>query len=176
MGLGNKQAQYFARLAQGSVGAACLWAELERADANLYKTKTWLVDSLAGYAFADALNFAEALLVEVKRITSIWVDIEKATSKTDINRKASRTVFQMIISLLHDVMKWSATPAKEAVNFDQKEQIKKLAARFDAEHAAEKIADCYRALQWIESSVNEKLIFERFLLSFTDSDTIRVSR
>jgi len=60
------------------------------------------------------------------------------------------------------------------VNFDQKEQINKLAARFDAEQAAEKISDCYRALDWIDSSVNEKLIFEQLLLNLVDSDTIRI--
>jgi DNA polymerase-3 subunit delta' len=175
-GLDKKRAQYIARLAQGSLGAACLWAELERADANLYKTKTWLVDSLAGYEFADALNLTEAILVETKRIAAIWVDIEKSTSKTDINRKVLRTIFQMIISILHDVMKQSISPIEKAVNVDQKQQIERMAARFDSEQAAEKIANCYRALQWIESSVNEKLIFERFLLSFADSATIRVWR
>ncbi|MFC1634380.1 DNA polymerase III subunit delta' [Planctomycetota bacterium] len=175
-GLPQKQAQYFARLAEGSLGTACQWAELERADANLYKAKTWLVDSLARYEFSDALNLAEALLVETKRMTTIWVDIDKATSKTDINRKTLRTVVRIIVSVLRDVMKCNITPAQESVNFDQKEQIEKLAARFDAEQAAEKIAECYRALRWIDSSVNEKLIFEQFLLSFADSDTISASR
>jgi len=176
MDLEKQQAQYFARLAQGSLGAACLWAELERAGTNLYQMKAWLVDSLAGYEFADALNLAEELLVETKRIAAIWVDIEKATSKTDINRKVLRTVFQMIISIFYDVMKWKISPVEEAVNSDQKQQIERMAARFDAEQAAEKIADCYQAMQWIESSVNEKLIFERFLLSFDDSATICASR
>jgi len=49
-----------------------------------------------------------------------------------------------------------------------------LAGRFYAEPAAEKISDCYRVLRWIESSVNEKLIFEQLLLNLADSDTIRV--
>jgi DNA polymerase III gamma/tau subunit len=176
VGLENKRAQYFARLAQGSIGAACRWAELELADADLYKTKTRLVDSLARYELADALNLAEALLVEIKRIAAVWVGLEKTTSKADINRKALRTVVTMIISVLHDVMTLNITPAEEAVNFDQMKQIEKLATRFDAEQAARKISDCYEALQWIESNVNEKLIFERFLLNLADSDTIGVLR
>lgn len=176
VGLDKKRAQYFARLAQGSLGAACQWAELELADANLYKTKTWLVDSLTRYQYADALNLAEAILVEIKKTAAVWVGIEKTTSKTDINRKALRTVITMVISILHDVMKLNITPAKEAVNFDQIKQIEKLVNRFDPERAAEKISDCYEALQWIESNVNEKLIFERFLLNLADSDKIRVLR
>ena len=82
----------------------------------------------------------------------------------------------MMISVLHDVMTLNITPAKEAVNFDQMKQIEKLANRFDPDRAAEKISDCYEALHWIESNVNEKLIFERFLLNLADSDRIRVSR
>jgi hypothetical protein len=71
-------------------------------------------------------------------------------------------------------MNLNVTRVKEPVNFDQKEQIEKLAARFNAETAAEKISDCYRVLRWIESSVNEKLIFEQLLLSLADSDTIQI--
>jgi len=80
-----------------------------------------------------------------------------------------------IISALYDVMKLNITPAKEAINFDQKELIEKLAARFDPEQSAEKISGCYRMMRWIESSVNEKLIFEQLLLNLADSDKIRVS-
>jgi hypothetical protein len=83
-------------------------------------------------------------------------------------------IVRIIISALHDAMNLNVTRSKEPVNFDQKEQIEKLAARFDAEQAAEKISDCYRVLRWIEASVNEKLIFEQLLLSLADSDTIRV--
>ncbi|OHB77227.1 MAG: hypothetical protein A2Z25_08275 [Planctomycetes bacterium RBG_16_55_9] len=176
VGLEGKRAQYFARLAQGSLGMACQWAQLELADANLYKTKTWLVDSLARYEFADALNLAEAILVETKKIATLWAGIDKNTSKTDINRKALRTIVRIVISLLQDVMKRNVNAAAESVNFDQAGQIENLAARFDAEQAAEKISECYRALSRIDSSVNEKLIFEQFLLGFADSDTIQVPR
>jgi DNA polymerase-3 subunit delta' len=174
LGLEREPAQYFARLAQGSLGTACQWAELELADANLYETKKELLCSLAGYQFADALDLAQELLAGSKRIADVWTGLDKATSGTDINRRALRTIVLMIISMLHDAMRRSAAPTQEAVNSDQKEQIAKLAARFDAEHAAEKIADCYRMLGWIESSVNEKLIFEQLLLSLADSDTIQV--
>jgi hypothetical protein len=85
-----------------------------------------------------------------------------------------KIIVRIIISALHDAMNLNVTRAKEPVNFDQKEQIEKLAARFGAEPAAEKISDCYRVLRWIESSVNEKLIFEQLLLSLADSDTIQV--
>jgi DNA polymerase III gamma/tau subunit len=174
LGLEREAAQYFARLAQGSLGTACQWAELELGGANLYQTKKELLRSLAGYQFADSLDLAQELLEKSKKIADVWTDLEKATSKTDINRRALSTIVLMIISALHDAMRRSAAPAREAVNSDQKEQIASLAARFDAERAAEKIADCYRMLGWIESSVNEKLIFEQLLLSLVDSDTMKV--
>ncbi len=71
-------------------------------------------------------------------------------------------------------MNLNVTPTKEAINFDQQEQVKKLAGRFDAEQSAEKISDCYKVLHWIESSVNEKLIFEKLLLNLAESDRIKV--
>ena len=172
-GLKEEPARYFARLAQGSVGEACRWAELELADANLYKAKKKLINSIVSYELAETLDLAQELLAESKNIAAVWTSLDKATSKTDINRRAMKILVGIIISALHDAMNLNVKRAKEAVNFDQKEQIEKLAVRFDAERTAGKISDCYRAMRWIESSVNEKLIFEHLLLSLADSDTIR---
>jgi DNA polymerase-3 subunit delta' len=173
-GLEEEPARYFARLAQGSVGEACQWAELELADANLYKAKKELINSIVNYELAEVLDLAGELLAESKKIAAEWTSLDKTTSKTDINRRAMKIIVWIIISALHDAMNLNVTRVKEPVNFDQKEQIEKLAARFNAETAAEKISDCYRVLRWIESSVNEKLIFEQLLLSLADSDTIPV--
>ncbi len=173
-GLEEKKALYFARLGQGSLGTAQNWAKLELAEANLYETKKELISSLANYEIADALSLAETFLNKSKKIAAVWTNLDKATSKTDINRRAAKTLVQIIISAIYDAMNLNVTPTKVAINFDQKEQIKKLAGRFDAELSAEKISDCYKVLHWIESSVNEKLIFEKLLLNLADSDRIRV--
>lgn len=175
MGIEEAPARYFARLAQGSLGAACQWARLESAGAGLYEIKKELLDSLAGYEFAGALDLAQDILGWNKKIADVWAELDKATSKTDINRRAARTVILMIVSALQDAMRRGAGAPDESANFDQKKQIEALAARFDAELAAEKIAECYRMLGWIESSVNEKLIFEQLLLNLADSDTMNVS-
>jgi hypothetical protein len=83
-------------------------------------------------------------------------------------------VLQIVISALHDVMKLNVIPEEDLINLDQKAQIQKLAGRFNAEQAAEKIDECYRALRWVESGVNERLIFEQLLLNFTDSGRMKV--
>ena len=174
IGLDKKRSQYFGRLAHGSLGTACQWARLEMVDAKLYQTKNELVKSLASYELADSLNLAAELLNKGKKIAAVWSDLDKTTSNTDINRRALKTIIQMVISIFQDVMGLNVRPAKELVNFDQKEQIKKLTLRFDPEQSAEKIAYCYQMLHWIDSSVNEKLIFEHLLLSLSDSDTMLV--
>ena len=172
-GLKEKQSRYFARLAQGSIGSACRWANLELADANLYETKKQLLDSLSTYQYADTLELAEWLLNKSKKIADIWAELDEATSRTDINRRAAKTLVQIVISALHDVMKIHTTPQQAIINFDQPEQISKLAERFDPEQAAEKIADAGQTIRWIESAVNEKLIFDQLLLNLAVSDTIK---
>jgi len=174
MGIKEKQAQYWARLAQGSLGQACQWAQLELADANLYETKNRLLRSLSTCEYADALKLAQWLLNESKKIAAVWAELEKATSKTDINRRAQKTLVQIIISALHDAMKLNLEPTETFINFDQKDQIGNLARRFNAEQSAEKIAECYRTLRQIESNVNEKLIFEQLLLNLAVSDIMKV--
>ncbi|MHC4111590.1 MAG: DNA polymerase III subunit [Planctomycetota bacterium] len=169
MGAEEKPARYFARLSQGSLGRACQWAKLEIADANLYQTKKQLLNSLVKYEYAGTLDLVQWLLDESKKIAALWASLDETTSRTDINRRAQKTLVQIIISALHDVMKLNVTLAKGLINFDQKVHIQKLAVRFTAERAAEKIADCYETLHWIESGVNEKLIFEQLLLNLAAS-------
>ena len=174
MGLEQEQARYFARLAEGSLGSACRWAELELADANLFETGRQISAGLASLETADALNMAAKLVADSKRIATVWADLDKNTSKTDINRRAAGTLLRMIILNLHDAMIFGAGAVDETIGRDQINSIKKLAGRYDAERAAEMIADCYRMLHWIESNVNEKLIFEQLLLSLADSGKMPV--
>jgi DNA polymerase-3 subunit delta' len=174
MGTEQERARYFARLAQGSLGRAYQWAQLELSDANLYQNKKHLISSVAKNEYAEALDLAQWLLEESKKISTIWADLDEATSRTDVNRRAQRTLVQIIISALHDTMKLNVTPARGLINFDQEVQIQKLAGRFNAEQAAEKIADCYETLRWVESGVNEKLIFEQLLLNLAASVRMKV--
>ena len=174
MGLQSEQSLYFTRLAQGSLGVAARWAQLELAGAGLYEIKKRLLVSLARYGYSETLDLAQQFLADSKQIADKWADLDEATSKTDVNRRAMGTVIAMIIAALHDAMRLHAAPAKDPVNFDQKELIRGLAGRYDAQSAAEKIAECYRMLGWIESSVNEKLIFEQLLLNLADMDTMKV--
>ncbi len=174
-GISQKQAQYFARLAAGSLGTACRWANLELADANLYQTKKDLVASVATSEYANSLELAQRFLDEGKNIAAVWAELDVTTSKKDINRRTSKTLIRIVISVLHDAMKLGIEDDyKNIVNFDQKEKIKKMAERFGPEQAAEKIDQCYETLRWIDASVNEKLIFEQLLLSLAVFDTIKV--
>jgi len=172
MDLEQEKARYFARLAQGSLGSAIQYARLELAGVQLYEIKKQLVSSLATYKLADAVEFAQRFLNESRKIAEVWTGIEKTASKSDINRRSQKTLIQIIISALYDVMTLNVAPAKPSFNFDQKQHITKLAARFNPDQAATKIADCYEAFRWVESGVNEKLIFEHLLLCLVTSDII----
>jgi DNA polymerase-3 subunit delta' len=173
-GLDKKRAQYLGRLAQGSLGTACQWAGLEMADAKLFQIRDELIKSLVDCQLADALELAAELHSKGKKIAAVWSDLDKRTSNTDINRRALKTIILMVISIFQDVIGLNLRPAKQIINSDQKKLIEKLAHRFNPEQSAEKIAHCYQMLNWIESSVNEKLIFEHLLLSLSDSDTMLV--
>jgi DNA polymerase-3 subunit delta' len=174
MGLNGNVSKYFARLAQGSLGQACIWAQLEQNDANIYENKKDLINLLAQYKYSDSLDLADSILSWKSQISTLWSNLDKTTSKTDISRRAARIFIQIIISALYDAMRLNITPQFQAINFDQLKQVEKLAGKFDPELAAEKISDCFEMLRWIESNVNERLIFEHLLLSLADSDTIQV--
>ena len=173
-GLDNNVAEYFARLAQGSLGAASQWAQLELQGGDFYRISQDIVDCLANYEYAHSLNLAQQFLAFSKQLADVWSKIETEVSKKDINRRAAKTVIRVVISALHDAMKLNILPEKQIMNFDHTPQIRKLAERLGYEEAAKKIADCYETLQWIDSSVNETLIFEQLLLNIADSGKIKV--
>jgi DNA polymerase-3 subunit delta' len=165
MNLAPQAAQYFSRLAQGSLGAACQYARLELAGAELLQTKKQLLDMLSSLEYPDALDSAEWLLDQAKRVASVWADLEKNTSRADISRQAAKTIVSIIISALHDTITLNLHLPQNLINSDQKDRIKIIAECLDPDLAAQQITLCYQALRWIEASVNEKLIFEHLLLN-----------
>jgi len=174
IGIDKKCSQYFARLADGSIGMAIAWARLELAGAGLYEKKKEIVKSLAGCEYADCLDLAQSFVDESKQIATAWAELEEKVSKSDINRRASKMVIEIIISALYDAMKLNVTPNTPIINFDQKQQIQKIADKFGAEQISEKINEAYRMLQWLDANVNEKLIFEHLLLKLVNSGKISV--
>jgi DNA polymerase-3 subunit delta' len=164
IGVEENKAGFFARLADGSIGQACQWANLELAGANLYQIKKDLVDAVSTLEYADAVALAADFMDKAGKVAAIWSKIEPATSKSDINRMSQKIVVRIIISALSDAMRLGLRGTGKIVNFDQKKQVEKLAERFDGERSAEKITDAHQAMHWIDSAVNEKLIFEQLLL------------
>jgi len=164
MGLEGQVAGSLAGLSQGSLGAACTYASLELAGANLYATRQDLVAALAECSLADALDLAQRCLDRAKSIAEAWSRLDKATSKVDLNRRAMKLVVRMILLAIEDAMKRPLMQHDQLAPVDQDAPIERLADRLGPEGAAERIADGFEALRWIEASVNERLVFERFLL------------
>ncbi len=176
MGLDRHIAQFFARLAQGSLGVACQWARLEGGGLALYEAKKVIVAAMAGFQRADVLELAERFITCAKEIAAAWADLDKAVSKSDLGRRAQKTVIQIILSAFHDAMMVNVVPKQPLIHFDQEKEIARLAARLDPEEAARGIDEGYEALRWIDANVNEKLIFERLLFRLAPSAIIHPAR
>ncbi len=164
MGLGSKPAAFFARLAQGSLGLACQWARLELNGAGLFEIKRGVVTSLAEYKMADTLALSEKILENARQVATGWTDLDKATSKSDLTRRANKTLIQIILAALRDVTIVHLAADRPLINSDQPEQMARLARRLDPEQALEAVGEGYEMLRWLEDNVNERLIFERLLL------------
>lgn len=72
-GLDENQAKFFARFSAGSLGLACTYARLEKAEANgashavhLYQTKTELLETYADLQYKDSIELAEDLVSRSK--------------------------------------------------------------------------------------------------------------
>jgi DNA polymerase III subunit delta' len=172
LGLDDMRCGYFARMASGSIGSACQWAALELADANIYQSKQEIIKSLADYHLADVLELTDEILEKSKKIADVWSSIEEKKSQSDLNRKTAQMLIMIVISALYDVTRMGICPAEEAINYDQSGLIEKIADRLGRQVCMDKIADCYQMLNWVEASVNERLIWEHLLLNLAESDRI----
>ena len=166
---------YFARLSQGSLGLAVEWARLEETGADFYGIQREIVEQLADLNKAECLLLAEHLQDKAKQILASWIGLDTTTSRTDLSRRALKTVIQMITSVYEDVMKLplQANVPLIIIHSQQIDLIRNMAEEVSSEAAADKISDCFTALRWIEAGVNERLILERLLLRLAGSDIMQ---
>ena len=174
MGLTPDSALFFTRFAQGSIGQACQFANLEKQGADIFRSKKTVLEIIAGCTYPQSLDAAAKILDENKKIAKAWNEIEENTNKSDITRKTHILLIRIIIAALHDALKRHLDPANTLLNHDQPQQIRQIADRLHPEQIADKIVTAYDAIKWVEASVNEKLIFDRLLLNLASSDTITV--
>jgi len=168
-GLGPKEATFFARLAQGSLGLACQWARLEREGVGLFGSKRALIASLADYTLSEVPGIVERIQEEARQIAAGWANSEKATSKSDLTRRAQSTLIQIVISALYDAAIHHVAPGRSLVNADQADQIAALAGRLGPEQAIEGVREGYEMLRWLDANVNDRLILERLLFRIARS-------
>ncbi len=174
-GFSKSEATYWARFSQGSLGRAISWATLEIKDDSTYAIKQQLLEKLAVLELTDAVDMAEWMGKSARTIAGVWTRQDDNVSTTDITRRAQKGLIQMMIAALNDAMKLHVGQADALVNEDQKTCIEAISRRYDAETAARQIEMCYQIHRWVDSSVNEKLIFEQLLLNLSNSDILSVS-
>jgi len=162
-GLASREAVFFARLAQGSLGLACQWSRLERDGVGLFATKRDLIGSLANLTLAEVPGVVDRIQEAAKAIAGGWGALDKATSKSDLTRRAQRTLIQILICALYDVAVHHVAAERPMVNADQGPQIAALAQRLGPEQAIEGVREGYEMLRWLDDNANERLILERLL-------------
>jgi len=162
------QAIYWARFSEGSIGTALNWANLKVEDQTCHQIKTHLVNSLADQTFGGSIELAEWFCKASKAISKAMSAQYDNISKKDITRQAQKGLMKMAVCAFRDALNMNLGKDGALTNFDQQDQIKKLAAKNDVERAAAKIEKTYENLRWIDASVNEKLIFEELLLNYAN--------
>ncbi|MGA2915274.1 MAG: DNA polymerase III subunit delta' C-terminal domain-containing protein [Sedimentisphaerales bacterium] len=170
-GANKQEAKFWARLTAGSIGRAGLFAKLEP---SFYGVKKELLQRLSSSRLSDTIDFAQWINTTASQLTQSWNELKGDISKSDINRQAKKAIISIIISALDDAMKVKFAQSAEMINFDQPQQIKALAERFEPLRCSELIEDCFRTNRFIDAPVNEKLIFEHLLLNFANSAMMKV--
>jgi DNA polymerase-3 subunit delta' len=172
LGIKPTEAAFWSRFAEGSLGNAIRWSELNTAGADCYQIKKEMVRRLAKLKLCEVVDTAAALIKTRESISEAWSELERDISKAYVRTRAQKGLIQVAAAVFTDVMKLNTTADATLINSDQREEIGTLAKRFDADQAAERLEQVYKIDRWIEGNVNEKLIFEQLLLNVANSDRI----
>lgn len=171
-GTDKTEATFWARFSQGSLGRAMAWASLELKDTRVYPLKKELVEKICSLELADVVDTAEWMGQVSKKIAAEWISRHESVSTTDINRRVQKGLILMAAMVYSDVMRLGLGMENGLVNGDQPGCIKKLAEWVDPEKAAHYVQICSGMDKWVDSSVNEKLLFEQVLFNLSNSDIV----
>jgi DNA polymerase-3 subunit delta' len=168
-GIGKEESLYWARFSQGSLGVALQWSAVKLDEGSVFAIKRQIVERFVRFELGDAVTFGEWLGQQAKEIAEAWEKLQKDTSAKDIGRRAINGILTILAAALNDAMKLNVGMGERLINEDQRRHIGELAQKYDAEAAAGGIAAIYKSMEWLESSVNEKLIFEDLLLNLAQT-------
>jgi len=163
------QALYWARFTNGSLGASLHLSSLETKEKSFYEIKRELVNKIANLTLENALETAEWFCAVNKNVSKSWADGLENVSNSDITRRTNRCLLRMVMSVFGDAMKVNINSGESLINSDQSNEITKTASIYNADSCVEIIQKTYQSMGWVDSSVNERLIFEEMLLNFTES-------
>ncbi|MCI0498483.1 MAG: hypothetical protein L0Y36_02220 [Planctomycetales bacterium] len=171
-GVSGTEATFWARFSQGSLGWALAWAQLQIEEKTPFALKKELVERLCSLELAGTIDMAEWMGQTAKKIAAAWTGRAGNVSTTDITRRSQHGLIRMTACAFNDAMKLANGQSAGLVHEDQAGRIGALARQFDAETAARQVEMCCQMHKWVDSSVNEKLIFEQLLLNLSNSDIL----
>jgi len=180
-GVAESAAAYWSGFCEGSLGQALVWATLDcnekgdkddKGGKSVYDIKKELLEKLGHFQLADTIELAEWLGQSAKQISAALGKVSVDVSTTDLNRRGQKLMIQMILWAVSDAMRISLGLEKDLVNSDQITAVKKLAEKLDSDRAGELVSQIYRKIEWVDGSINEKLIFEGLLLNTAGLDII----
>lgn len=174
-GIPQPAAAYWASFSDGSLGQAINWATLDCGGKSTYEIKKELIQRLGDFRLADTIEFAEWLAAAAKMVSTALGKVSGDVSTTDMNRRGQKLTVQMMLLALSDAMRVSFDLQDGLVNADQLPQISSIASKIGSERLSDLVLRANQKLQWIDSSVNEKLIFEGLLLNVAGLDILSVS-
>ncbi len=158
-GIEDEQAKFWARFCQGSLGNSIVWSGL-----GAYEFKCDIVKKICISDKRDIGDIVDLITDNASTISGKWSEMEPQTSKSDLNRRVQKAVIEVFASVYRDCSKISMGIKERLINSDQIPDIRKLKDRLEPENCCEKVEKCYKALKWVDSNVNERLIYERLLL------------
>ena len=172
-GCDQKQGLFWARFTDGSLGESLAYGSVSADSDSAYEVKREVVKLVSQLRLELVMDYSEELAAKSKLINKGLSEIFGDISSSDINRRALKFILRVIMCVFSDSMKLSLNGDDGSlVNEDQKDMISAVARQYGAENSILCVQKAYESIQWVDSSVNERLIFDEILLKLVDFATI----
>ena len=173
-GVGGEEAEFWAAFTDGSVGRA-----LRLAEQGMYEIKRDLVARVSGLTAGGDGKLPEHLTKVAEKLAAAAISAVRKDSGIELaaslaSRRATGIMLELIAGVYRDALTLATGADRPIANADQREDVERIAGRFDPLELAEILEALHRCEQLLWRNVNQKIVWDNVVITCTSAAPLGV--
>lgn len=173
-GVGSEEAQFWAAFTDGSVGRA-----LRLGEQGMYEIKRDLVARVSGLTAEGDGKLSEHLTKVAEKLAAAAISAVRKDSGIELaaslaSRRATGIMLELIAGVYRDALTLGTGADRPIANADQREDVERIAGRFDPLELVEILEALHRCEQLLWRNVNQKIVWDNVVITCTSAAPLGV--